>query len=48
MPNKLLAIQDVARKLMESYLEHGDPLPALLQATQPDTLVFHIPVGLPQ
>jgi predicted RNase H-like HicB family nuclease len=24
--------QDVARKLVDSYLEHGDPLPAKLQA----------------
>jgi antitoxin HicB len=41
--------QDVARKLIESYLEHGDPLPtrvqAALKSTAIDTLVA-IPVGL--
>jgi len=40
--------QDVARKLIESYIEHGDPLPPRLQATQPESLTLHIPVGLPQ
>ena len=42
--------QDVARKLVESYLEHGDPLPekiaASMQGTQRRTKV-KIPVGVP-
>lgn len=41
--------QDVARKLIESYLEHGDPLPpkiaALLAQPQRRTKV-KIPVGI--
>ena len=39
--------QDVARKLIESYLEHGDPLPAKLTATHPFKIGVSIPVGLP-
>ena len=41
--------QDVARKLVESYLEHGDPLPdkiAALQSPQRRTKI-KIPVGVP-
>jgi len=30
--------QDVARKLVESYLEHGDPLPEALKAARADKL----------
>jgi antitoxin HicB len=41
--------QDVARKLIESYLEHGDPLPkrvrAALKSAANDVIVA-IPVGL--
>ena len=42
--------QDVARKLVESYLKHGDPLPekiaSSLQSRQRRTKV-KIPVGVP-
>ncbi|MBI4324962.1 MAG: type II toxin-antitoxin system HicB family antitoxin [Chloroflexi bacterium] len=41
--------QDVARKLIESYLEHGDPLPAkVLAAFKRSTrkATLKIPVGL--
>jgi antitoxin HicB len=41
--------QDVARKLVESYVEHGDPLPpmikAALKAAQRKAIV-KIPIGL--
>jgi predicted RNase H-like HicB family nuclease len=34
--------QDVARKLIESYVEHSDPLPArIAQAVQPDHASAH-------
>ena len=40
--------QDVARRLIESYLEHGDPLPdvvkQLVLQSQPP---FHIPIAVP-
>ena len=39
--------QDVARKLVESYIERGDPLPAKLKAKNPDRIGIAIPVGLP-
>lgn len=39
--------QDVARKLMESYLEQGDPLPPALATTISGTFELQIPVGLP-
>lgn len=41
--------QDVARKLVESYLEHGDPLPPKIRAAAkraPSKIVVEIPVGL--
>ena len=41
--------QDVARKLIESYLEHGDPLPAKIAAVmgQPQRRTrVKIPVGI--
>lgn len=41
--------QDVARKLIESYLEHGDPLPPRIAAmlTQPQRRTkVKIPVGI--
>jgi len=41
--------QDVARKLVESYLEHGDPLPPKIRAASkraPSKIVVQIPVGL--
>ena len=41
--------QDVARKLLESYLEHGDPLPAKIRAASKraaNKFVVEIPVGL--
>jgi len=30
--------QDVARKLVESYREHGDPLPGELQVLDPEVV----------
>jgi len=48
MAETLEIAQDVARKLIESYLEHGDPLPpkvaAALRQTQRRTRI-RIPVG---
>jgi antitoxin HicB len=41
--------QDVARKLIESYIEHGDPLPTKIAAllTQPQRRTkVKIPVGI--
>jgi len=38
--------QDVARKLIESYLEHGDPLPAKLKARTAKHLVLQVPVAV--
>ena len=40
--------QDVARKLVESYIEHGDPLPDVLQAARVDnvTVEAKIPVSV--
>ncbi len=39
--------QDVARKIIESYLERGDPLPPQLTLESPQKLEICIPVGLP-
>lgn len=38
--------QDVARKLVESYHEHGDELPPSLRAATPKTIEVRIPVSL--
>ena len=38
--------QDVARKLVESYEEHGDPLPPALRAAAPAGGKLSIPVTL--
>lgn len=40
--------QDVARKLVESYLDHGDPLPDALQAANADNVIVEakIPVSV--
>jgi len=38
--------QDVARKLIESYLEHGDGLPPKLQAAAPARGEVRIPVSV--
>ena len=38
--------QDVARKLIESYEEHGDELPASLQAAAPAGGEVRIPVSM--
>lgn len=49
MAETLEIAQDVARKLIESYLEHGDPLPtkiaAMLRQPQRRTKI-KIPVGI--
>ena len=38
--------QDVARKLVESYREHGDDLPPAFKAATPDIGELHIPVAV--
>ena len=38
--------QDVARKLIESCREHGDPLPDGLHATDMDVVELDVPVGV--
>lgn len=38
--------RDVARKIAESCLEHGDPLPAALTAFAPQSLDLMIPVSV--
>ena len=38
--------QDVARKLIESYREHGDELPPALQKTPGSTVDLRIPVSI--
>jgi predicted RNase H-like HicB family nuclease len=37
--------QDVARKLVESYIEHGDPLPEGLSGEAPPEFDLCIPVA---
>lgn len=39
--------QDVARKLVESYLDRGDPLPSKLRALSSGKIGVEIPVGIP-
>ena len=36
--------QDVARKLIESYQEHGDPLPSALRRQKSQTKTSHLQV----
>ncbi len=38
--------QDVTRKLIESYIEHGDELPHQLLRQLPDKFEVDIPVGV--
>ena len=38
--------QDVARKLLESYLEYGDPLPDSLKELVDGAVDLHIPVSI--
>jgi antitoxin HicB len=38
--------QDVARKLVESYIEHGDELPPALQASTNIRTEMRIPVSI--
>ena len=38
--------QDVARKLVESYLEHGDKLPPALRKTPGSNIELRIPVSI--
>ena len=38
--------QDVARKLIESHLEHGEPLPFKIEAIGDKPVQFKIPVGI--
>ena len=39
--------RDVARKLIDSYLDHGDPLPSGLTSRLDTAVEVGIPVGLP-
>lgn len=39
--------QDVARRIMESCLEHGDPLPPTLRRREARTPELNVPVGFP-
>ena len=39
--------QDVARKLVDSYLERNEPLPAKLTQKSPEKIGIAIPVGIP-
>ncbi|GEM_PF-524852 len=50
MAETLEIAQDVARKLIESYQEHGDPLPAALRKQlrkREKSSFLHIPVFVP-
>lgn len=38
--------QDVARKLLESYREHGDELPAVLKMAPGSVIELRIPVSM--
>ena len=38
--------QDVARKLIESYIEHGEPLPHKIKPIGDRPLKLKIPVGI--
>jgi predicted RNase H-like HicB family nuclease len=38
--------QDVTRKLIESYIEHGDELPPQWRRHRPEKLEIDIPVGV--
>lgn len=38
--------QDVARKLIESYQEHGDPLPPVLRKQPPKRIKLQVPLGI--
>lgn len=38
--------QDVTRKLIESYIEHGDELPPQLRRHRPAKFEIEIPVGV--
>ena len=38
--------QDVARKLVESYLEHGDELPDILKGSPHISVELQIPVSI--
>jgi antitoxin HicB len=39
--------QDVARRIAESCVEHGDPLPPAFRRAQSRSFPLSIPVGLP-
>ncbi|MBI4617279.1 MAG: type II toxin-antitoxin system HicB family antitoxin [Planctomycetes bacterium] len=39
--------QDVARKILDSYAEHGDPLPLGVSALASGPVEVQVPVGLP-
>lgn len=39
--------QDVAKKLIESYIKHGDPLPEKLRKAELISVNAQIPVGIP-
>ncbi len=39
--------QDVARKILESCVEHGDPLPPAFRGRRTGAQALTVPVGLP-
>ena len=46
VPETIEIAQDVARKLIESYREHGDPLPPGLSALDAAPLEVDVAVGV--
>lgn len=38
--------QDVARKLIESYHEHGDPLPPAIRQKAPKRIKLQVPLSI--
>jgi len=40
--------EDVARKLIESYVEHGDPLPFPVPPAKSRTTTLRVPVAVPK
>jgi predicted RNase H-like HicB family nuclease len=45
IPEAVEIAQDVARKLIESYVEHGDPIPASLKQVS-DRIELDVAVGV--
>ncbi|MBT9583018.1 type II toxin-antitoxin system HicB family antitoxin [bacterium] len=39
--------QDVARKILESCIEHGDPIPEVFQGLMSSPTELTVPIGVP-